>query len=251
MGAKVIAIQIMEHERLGVIDYEWPRSATFWPEFWSASREARGALGELHERVANKAPGADGTRSLSYDFVAPAIVAHAQMVICAVLAMRYLVLELERWAGLAPPTGATDDLDRFRRACVGAGLDDPAEREQWAEIGELVATRHRIEHPTQDTIYSRDHLDRVPLAWSLTKRALNCFDAFDLAFGEIADTWDEHKATFSKPGTLQVAARGLRARRPAKNPPKPSATSDPQPPPRGGVWARLRRWFGGRSGDRP
>lgn len=210
---------------------------------WTASREARGVLGELHERVAAEAPGPSGTRSLSYDFVVPAIAAHAQMVIGAVLTLRYFVLEMERWARLAPPSNATDDLDRFRAACVGAGLEDPAEREQWPAIGELVATRHRIEHPTQDTIYSRDQWDRVPLAWSLTNRALECFDAFDVAFAEIADAWDEHKAVFSKPGTFQIEARGLRARRSPKNPPKPHMASDAQPTSSQGVGRRLRRWL--------
>src|SRR5436853_3778533 len=108
VGASVVCVQVLEHESLGVIAYEWPR---FWPDVLAGSRSARDALSDLHEHVAHAAPGHDGTRDLSYASVQPAIAAHVQMVVNAVLAIRYLVLEVERTAVLLPASG-DDDLGR-------------------------------------------------------------------------------------------------------------------------------------------
>jgi hypothetical protein len=227
-GASLTVTQIIEHERLGAIEYVWPR---FWPAFLTASRQARDGLGELHTRIENMSPGRDGTRSLSYEDIEPGLAAHVEMVICAVLTMRYFVLEVERIAELTAPTNRTDGLDRFRSVCTGAELSDPAERERWPMIGELIEIRHLIEHPAQDTIYSMDRWDRVPFAWSLTRRALDCFDAFDSIFGDVAVAWETRKIDYAGPVTLQLDARGLRARRPAKNPPKRSSIADAEPTP--------------------
>lgn len=117
-------------------------------------------------------------------------------------------------------------------------------------IGELIEIRHLIEHPTQDTVYSMDRWDRVPFAWSLTGRALACFDVFDLLFGDVAAAWDARRVDFAKPVTLQVDARGLRARRPAKNPPRPPSNPHAEPPSdsygrptcsAGGLWSTCAR----------
>lgn len=140
------------------------------------------------------------------------------MVLDAVLTMRYFVLEVERVAQLQPAV-VDDDLGRLRAACVGAGLQDPAQDARWPLLGELVGIRHRIEHPAQDTIYSVAAWDRVPLAWALTSRALECFDAFDGLFCDFADAWEAHRATLARPGVLEGVQRGLRSRRPAKKPP--------------------------------
>jgi hypothetical protein len=83
----------------------------------------------------------------------------------------------------------------------------------------LIDARHRVEHPTQDTVYSLESWDRVPLAWALTKRALDSFDAFDEMFCDVADAWEERKEAFAKPGTLDIESRGLRGKRSAKKPP--------------------------------
>ena len=206
-----MCIQGLEHEDLGAIYYEWPR---YWPAMLDQSRAARDRLGGQHERFASMSAGPDGTRTLRYDAVEPAIEAHVQMVIGAVLAMRYFILELERVAGFTV-TG-DDDIERFRAACRSVGLADPADQRTWSLVGELVSMRHRIEHPSQETIYSVKDWDRVPLAWCLTRRALDCFDAFDASFSESADAWEQRRVALSKPGTFEIAERGLRGRRPPK-----------------------------------
>ncbi|HEX7096603.1 MAG TPA: hypothetical protein VF183_12015 [Acidimicrobiales bacterium] len=206
---------MFEHERLGAIAYEWPR---YWPALLEASRQARDDLAALHDRIGRVPPGRDGSRTLFYDFIEPAIAAHGHMILDAVLTTRYFVLELERVAQLQP-AAVHDDLRRLRAACIGAGLDDPAQDERWPLLGELVGVRHRIEHPTQGTIYSADAWDRVPLAWSLTGRALECFDAFHSCFCDLANAWEARRTALARRGVFDVVQRGLRSRRPPKKPP--------------------------------
>jgi hypothetical protein len=207
---------MLEHEELGTVGYEWPR---FWPAYLKASRIARDELEAVHAALKRAEPDRDDSRVLTYDELEPAIVAHAHMVIASVLTLRYFVLEVERTAELQPPTEAIDDLERFRSVCVKAGLADPSDRRGWSTVGELIGTRHRVEHPTQDTVYSLKSWDHVPLAWALTKRALDSFDAFDEMFGAVADAWEGRKEDFAKPGTLNIEERGLRGKTSAKKPP--------------------------------
>ena len=215
-GVAIVCIQTLEHELLGAVSYEWPR---FWPAFLTEGRTARDALEAVHMVIEQTEPGPTESRDLAYDTVEPAISAHARMVIATVLTLRYFMLEVERVAELPPPPDTIDDLERFRSACGKAGLGDPSSSPNWSTTGELIGMRHRVEHPTQGTIYSTESWDHVPLAWALTKRALASFDAFDEMFSAVADAWDTRKESFAKPGTLNVAARGLRARRSAKKPP--------------------------------
>lgn len=220
-GASVVCIQVFEHERLGAVSYVWPR---FWPDALTAARTARDELGRLHDQIAGTEPGPDGVRSISYEVVQPAVAAHMQMAIAAVLTLRYFTLELERsFVELDGPSGQ-DDLGRFRAACGKVGITDPAKDERWALVGELAAVRDRVEHPTQASLYSVDSWDRVPLAWCLTKRALICFDAFDGLFCDAASSWESKlKLISTELTTVDVLQRGLRSRRsPARAPRRPS-----------------------------
>lgn len=215
-GVSIVCIQTLEHEVLGAISYQWPR---FWPAFLTEGRAARDALEAVHVVMEQTEPGPTESRDLAYKAVEPAVSAHARMVIATVLTLRYFMLEVERIAELQPPPDTIDDLERFRSACKRAGLGDPSSSPNWSTVGELIGMRHRVEHPTQDTIYSTQFWDHVPLAWALTKRALASFDAFDEMFSAVVDAWETHKESFAKPSTLNIAARGLRAKRPAKKPP--------------------------------
>lgn len=206
-----------EHERLGVLSYSWPR---MWPVFLEESRRARDAVDAVHAKVAQEQPSANGIRMINADTMEPLYVAHVEMVLLAVLTLRHFVLEVERTVGLSAKKH-DDDLGRFRAACNSAGIEDPANDDRWSIVGELVRMRHVIEHPTQQTVYSTNQWDQVPLAWSLTDAALRSFDAFDEIFCNVADAWEVRRQELATAGTLTIE-RGQRANRPAKNPPTDS-----------------------------
>lgn len=215
-GATLTIVQQLEHERLGTIDYVWPR---FWPTYLQASRDARDRLGVLHLDVDRVEPHERlGTRHVPDDIRDEVLTTMTTMVLSALLTIRYFVIEVEGTIQQTVSDRPGDDLDRLRSICVAAGISDPGDRPGWSLVGELVDTRNRIEHPDQSTVYSTTAWDRVPLAWGLTDRALDAFDAFDENFGSSATEWETRKSAYANAGTFDLIARGLRSRRQPKKP---------------------------------
>lgn len=222
-GASVHCYQLLEHDPLGTIAFEW--QANTWVHHANASIAAVSELEVLATEVSAIEVDRTGMRNIddTNPLLQKVYLAGTTAVLHGYLAVQHLCERVE-CVTKATPDDEEGVIVRLRACTDPLGIS-PSKLQHYDAFAEVVRIRHAIEHPKATTSYNGapGGWDQVPLAWMLSNRSGTTLENFHAWFEELINSWDAWQAAQpEQPGTLTVGMRGVASKRPYKKPPKSS-----------------------------
>jgi hypothetical protein len=210
-GASIRCYQLLEHEPLGTIAFEW--QANLWVHHANASVDAVNDLEALAPELAAIDVDNTGMRKVDDDnpLLRRVYLAGSTAVLHGYLAIQHLC---ERVECVTKSTPADERLSERLRACMDPLGISASTLPHYDAVGEVARVRHAIEHPKASTSYSGQPggWDQVPLAWMLSNRSLPTLERFHVWFNELTDAWETwQEAQPKQEGTWNVQ-RGIASR---------------------------------------